>query len=152
MNSFTISHIFAFLAFLLPLDCLGKTMMRHKNQSHNSDNGQYLLQKQLADLNKVGCRPRLTVVRVRDQLKNDDPIQNDKHLHPEMIAVKRCLPESSFCGDSEGRPTQSCTPIKKRTKVVMLETSSQQKLIQVEEHAQCGCQSRTWDMLENIAH
>ncbi|CAL4113375.1 unnamed protein product [Meganyctiphanes norvegica] len=105
---------------------------------------EFLLMTQMEELNALGCQLRTTVVNVRDQLKTVE-LQNDKELHPELIAVKRCIPERSFCGDSEGRPTKSCLPIMKHMKEVVVVTSAAQyKIIEVEEHSQCGCQDRRW--------
>nr|XP_045620178.1 uncharacterized protein LOC123771620 [Procambarus clarkii] len=71
-------------------------------------------ERQVKQLLKMRCKPRLTKVFVANEIGEADE-KKDKDLFPQVVAVKRCDHNCSYCGDNAGREAKTC--VAARTKI-----------------------------------
>lgn len=104
-----------------------------------------ILHHQAQKLKNLLCEPKAVVVNIKDHLSLHDPL-TDHEFFPREVAVNRCLPNQSFCGNYHlGVPIGECQPdpqgVAERGFVVYYFKGGEQKFQEVEvtEHRACVC-------------
>lgn len=99
--------------------------------------------QQKTDLDKLKCKPVLSIVRLEGELEFHDSLA-DEDFFPRVVAINRCSGASSFCGNAAmGVPKGKCQPVKIQKRKALAfyikgsETISQEVL--VNEHIACAC-------------
>lgn len=103
------------------------------------------IERQLNNLEKMGCRPRWKKVTVKTLLDDQNELYDQLRLVPEVVLVKRCIPECSYCGDyMGGMETAECTSTKNNTMKFPVRYYNslgkrQYHIISLYQHTACAC-------------
>lgn len=103
------------------------------------------ISEEMQQLQQLGCKPRLAVVRIAEYIKKDNELL-DKDYFPKVVPINRCLPITSFCGNYRlGAPNGTCLSdekaVKQRNTTVFYYDDAKKILeeVEVSEDTACKC-------------
>lgn len=77
--------------------------------------GERDIKHQIRQLKKMKCKPQRTKMYVADLLEETNELKFEL-LMPQVLAVRRCIPSCSYCGDMYGLERSKCLSIKHKMK------------------------------------
>lgn len=104
------------------------------------------IKDQVKDLKEMGCQPVLKKVRVADLLHSADDLVDMLTFYPQVVAVRQCVEDCSFCGTNHGVIHGRCVATGSHDKTIVVAyydnstpTKKLHRKLTVVEHTQCGC-------------